>query len=142
VIQYRRRFTIDVGALYRRLPLTLCLLAASAGCGREQQVLNDRASVSGTVTLDGQPLPAGTITFKSQERPITAAVKIREAGAYATNRAPIGKSVVTIDTTSIQVGNPPMYVRIPEKYRDPRTSGFNVEIQPGANENVNFSLEK
>jgi hypothetical protein len=37
------------------------LLAAVCGCGHKTQQIKDRASVSGTVTLNGNPLPAGTI---------------------------------------------------------------------------------
>jgi hypothetical protein len=119
------------------------VLAMCAGCfGGGEQILPDRATASGTVTLDGEPLPAGTIGFMSAEGPVATAVAILEDGTYLTNRAPIGKNVVTIDTTSIQVGNPPKYVPIPEKYRDPATSGLTVELQPGENEHLDFALKK
>jgi len=117
-------------------------LAACAGCGSDKQVLSDRARASGTVTFDGQPLPAGTVLFSSMERPSSTAVAIFGDGVYSTDRAPIGKNVVTIDTASIQYGNPAAYVAIPDKYSDPRTSGFTVEIEAGENENVDFALEK
>jgi hypothetical protein len=94
------------------------------------------------ITLDGQPLPAGTIGFMSAEGPVATAVAIREDGTYSTNRAPIGKNVVTIDTNSIQVGNPPKYVPIPERYRNAETSGLTVELQAGKNENIDFALQK
>jgi len=88
-------------------------------------------------------LPAGTVAFTSQEPPyVTAMTKIRAGGKYLTDRVPIGKSVVTVDTRSTLVGNPANYVAIPEKYRDPRESGLTVEIMPGENENVDFTLEK
>ena len=40
------------------------LVLLSAGCGGVDYDGPERAAVSGTVTLDGAPLPYGTITFK------------------------------------------------------------------------------
>ena len=39
----------------------MLLFAALAGCG------DGKSTVSGTVTLDGQPVPSGSITFVKQE---------------------------------------------------------------------------
>jgi hypothetical protein len=83
----------------------------------------------------------GTIIFSSTERSVVTSVKIRD-GAYFTDRAPFGKNAVAIDTSSIQMGNPAKYVPIPAKYNDATTSGLTAEINPGENENVNFTLEK
>ena len=41
--------------------LALLTLSALAGCG------DGKSTVSGTVTLDGQPVPSGSITFVKQE---------------------------------------------------------------------------
>jgi hypothetical protein len=119
-----------------------CLVSATTGCWNKSQGPKDRARVSGSVTFNGQPLPAGKIVFSSTEGPNATPVSIRAGGAYSTDRAPIGNNVVTIDTASIQYGNPASYVAIPEKYNDPEKSGLSADIQPGENENVNFSLEK
>lgn len=105
------------------------------------QVVKDRATAAGTITFDGKPLPAGTIFFLSTNGAADTAVKIRD-GAYFTDRAPVGKNSVIVDTSSIQMGNPAKYVPIPAKYNDTTTSGLSAEIKPGENENVNFSLEK
>jgi len=42
-------------------PFLLIFLAALAGCG------DGKSTVSGTVTLDGQPVPSGSIAFVKQE---------------------------------------------------------------------------
>jgi hypothetical protein len=124
------------------ITLSSCVLSAISGCGNSPQVIKDRAIVSGKVTFGGQPLPAGTLGFESTTGPTTTAVPIGQGGAYSTDRAPVGKVLVTVDTSSIHFGNPAAYVPIPEKYNNSRTSGLTAEIKPGENENVNFDLQK
>jgi hypothetical protein len=118
------------------------LLAAVCGCGHKTQQIKDRASVSGTVTLNGNPLPAGTIGLELANGLVTTAIPIGKGGTFSSDRAPIGKNLVTVDTASIHFGNPAAYVPIPEKYINSRTSGLSVDIRPGANENVEFKLVK
>jgi hypothetical protein len=115
---------------------------ACCGCGGGQQVIEGRTIVSGTVTLDGQPLRGGSVTFTSKENSILAkTANIESGGKYLTYRAPTGKSVVSIETESLQFGNAAAYVPIPAKYTSAATSGFEVDLQPGENENVDFALE-
>jgi hypothetical protein len=123
-----------------RTPLLICL-AVFAGCGGGEQVLPDRATISGTVTFDGKPLVAGTIGFEAADGPVATAASISN-GAYSTNRAPIGKTLVTVDTYSIQVVDPAAYVPIPERYTNSKTSGLSAEVQPGENRNVDFVLNQ
>jgi hypothetical protein len=117
------------------------LLTALVGCTEPKQVVKDRARISGSVTFNGQPLPAGTIGFQSTESSVTTAASIRD-GVYTTDRAPLGKGTVTVDTASIQFGNPAKYVPIPAKYGDSTTSGLTVDVHAGDNENIDFVLEK
>jgi len=129
-------------------PRSTCALAfvlalfAFSGCAKQAAAPKDRARVSGKVTLGGQPLPAGTVTFKSANSPLSTPASISEGGVYSTDRAPLGKNIVSVDTSSIQYGNPAAYVPIPPKYSFPSTSGFTVDVQPGNNDDVNFALEK
>ncbi len=125
-----------------RLALVCGVLAAMAGCRPKQQILKDRAIVSGIVTFDGKPLPAGTISFQAIDRPVATATPIGEGGAYSTDRAPLGKNLVTVDTASIQFGNPSAYVPIPARYADPKAAGLSADVQPGENEHVDFTLTK
>jgi hypothetical protein len=81
------------------------------------------------------------IVFHSMEHSISTPMSIAN-GAYTTDRAPIGKNSITVDTRSVKAGNPAAYVLIPEKYREPETSGLATEIKPGMNENVDFKLKK
>jgi hypothetical protein len=111
------------------------------GCGSSKQEDPNRASISGTVTYDGKPLPAGSVTFASTEGNLASTVSINENGRYSTDRAPLGPNQVTIDTASIKYGNPAKFIAIPAKYADPTQSGFTVDVKPGVNENVNFDLK-
>jgi hypothetical protein len=118
-------------------------LIACCGCGGGEQMIEGRTIVSGTVTLDGQPLRGGAITFSSRENSILATtVNIESDGKYRTDRAPTGKSSVSIETESLQFGNPAAYVPIPAKYSSAATSGLEVDLNPGENESVDFALEK
>lgn len=126
----------------RRLALVCALLVAIAGCRPKQQVLKDRAIVWGTITYDGKSLPAGTISFQAVDRPVATATPIGEGGTYWTDRAPLGKNFVTVDTSSVQVGNPSAYVPIPARYADPKAAGLSADVHPGENANVDFALTK
>jgi len=117
-------------------------LLLSSGCGGTERADEVRATVSGTVTYNGKPLPAGTIVFASAGGNIASTISIGEGGRYSTDRAPIGANLVSIDTSSIQYGNPAKYVPIPEKYADPTASGLTADVKRGDNENVDFALQK
>jgi hypothetical protein len=121
-----------------------CLVAmlASLGCTDGKQVIEGRTITSGAVTLDGQPLRGGTVTFTSkQDSILSTATNIRAGGKYRTDRAPAGKNLVSIETESLQWGNAGAYIPIPSKYNSPATSGLEVELRPGENENVDFALQ-
>src|SRR4051812_11203496 len=98
-------FTSRIFLNLRRWGIASCLLAEIAGCGKPKQAIQNRATVSGMVTFDGKPLPAGVVQFQSTERTVTTSANIYD-GTYTTDRAPLGKNTVTIDTSSIVNGNP------------------------------------
>src|SRR5690606_13548327 len=50
---------------------------AVPGCGPDQQGDPNRAVVSGVVTYNGKPLPAGTISFESTDPPMASSALIR-----------------------------------------------------------------
>lgn len=113
-----------------------------AGCGKQEQVIPNRAIVVGTVTIDGQPIQGGSISFTSEADPaVRITTSLRTGGRYRTDRAPIGKCQVSIETESVLSGNAAAYVKIPAKYNEPSTSGLTAEIQAGDNADVNFNLE-
>jgi hypothetical protein len=117
------------------------VLLIACGCGPSQQEDPNRSIVTGTVTFDGKPLPAGNITFESTEGPLSATAAI-DKGVYSTSRAALGANEVSIETESMRIGFPAGYVKIPPKYADTATSGLTAEVKPGRNENANFDLTK
>jgi hypothetical protein len=124
---------------YTIAPLLVGLLVCS-GCGEGQKVDENRTTVSGEVSFNGKPLPAGTISFGSATGSTGSTVPIRD-GQYASDRVPLGANMVTVDTSSVRFGNPAKFVEIPERYMDPTKSGLSVEVKPGANDNINFELK-
>jgi hypothetical protein len=117
------------------------MILACIGCGGGKEPPKDRTTVTGTVTLNGQPLPGGTIYFESAGG-IGTSMIIGDGGKYSTDRAPIGMNRVTIETQSLQYGNTAAYVKIPTKYGDAMTSGLTADVKAGDNVDMNFSLEK
>ena len=130
----------------RRLPVHFHLvaaltIAATVGCSGGPSKDESRAQVSGVVTLDGKPLPAGNLTFKSKDSPKATQISIKADGKYSTDRVPLGVNLVGIETESLRSGSPGLYTPIPEKYTEYMTSGFEVDVKSGVNENVNFDMK-
>ena len=113
----------------------------AVGCGNE-----NLATVTGTVTLDGEPLPNAFITFVPQgETGSTSFGKTDEDGAYemvfsdTQAGAWVGENVVRITTADVGMSpgeNIPELV--PDVYNENSTLIRTVE--PGSNE-FNFALE-
>jgi len=125
-----------------------------AGCGRRPPAL---AEVSGTVTLDGEPLARGTLTFEAAGlRPATAQIldgRIIEATTRRSNDGvPVGHQRIAVFSREephaapadrSQRRGPPGTTRfpasmagqslLPARYNDPATSGLSAIIQPGHN---------
>jgi hypothetical protein len=110
-----------------------------AGC-------NGKGTVSGKVTLNGQPLPGG-IVFVTTEAPEAEAFvaapsgRILADGSYTVLNVPRGKARVSVVTapafgsamhpTAVKEPWGP-YVPIPEKYKDATKSPFTLEVKRGA----------
>ncbi len=82
-----QRFPVFCGVLALLMPLMI-------GCG------GGKGAVSGTVTLDGKPLPAGTIGFRpSKGTPVVGTIK---DGQSSVSGVPSGNVKVTVETASIK----------------------------------------
>lgn len=117
--------------------LFLLVLCCTLGCG------GSTSRVSGRVTLDGQPLTKGTITFSSLGEAPAAIGQISSSGTYrlsvgsSPSVAP-GQYQVTIVATELMPPTPtdpsPLPKKLtPEKYNNPATSGFTREVKAGSN---------
>jgi hypothetical protein len=129
--KHRRGRTAVTGAF------VLCLLAALAGCSGQHD-----ASVSGRVTLGGEPLDRGTVTFHPEGNGPTAYAAIQPSGEYqlktgAEEGIPSGEYRVTVvATTPPPKEGPerPGTMITPPQYADPNQSGFRFTIEPGRNQ--------
>lgn len=106
--------------------------------------------VTGTVMIDGQPLPAGSVTFlcEGTGRPVISSA-ISEAGVYEIVNPPVGRARVAVKTFKPQPKPEPgvspttgidyslswedtgPYVPIPERYGSPHASGLECTIVGG-----------
>lgn len=117
------------------------MTVAVTGCGESF------ATVTGTVTLDGKSVDAGTVTFTPTSGPAIAKEIIN--GAYQVDRVPLGNAGVSVigppdvkneaDRGMAQkLGKappppPPPATKIPLKYADPATSGLKYTVKRGDN---------
>jgi hypothetical protein len=130
------------------LPLFGVLLVATTGC-REQPT-----TVSGSVTLDGQPLKVtsdsrGTVVFQPLGGVGTVATGLINASGNfelatgSSNEVAPGNYFVAISvarlTPKTDQTEPSTQLVTPAKYSSARDSGLQTKVQPGAN-HVKFEL--
>lgn len=128
----------------RFLKLQLLLLCCLAGCG------GNPATVTGLVTLNGEPLDTGTVGFAPTGPGLRAAGQIQSDGSYElrTNREAgleTGEYSVTVVAREPGKedpnGGPPMpgpYIT-PRNYAVASTSGLKYTVEKGSNE-INIEL--
>jgi hypothetical protein len=123
------------------------LLATVAGCGGTYN-----SSVDGTVTLDGNPVPRGTVTYHPTAPGPGAYARVEEDGSYTVRTGreeglPAGEYQVTVIASeppavsqSAGGGPPPAGKPItPPWYRAKESSGLKFTVEPGSNE-INLEL--
>lgn len=137
-------------AFHWRLVAALCAgLLLSSGCGDT----GNRQAIEGTVTIDGQPLDEGQITFLPQEGtegPTAGApvhngkfVVAQEQGVFAghfrveiTAVRPTGKTIADPETDQV-IDDVEQY--LPDRYN--RESELTAEVKPGEINQLEFALE-
>ena len=124
------------------LPLAALALMTLAGCGSGSGL----ASVSGTVTLDGSPLPDALVSFYPEEGRFSSGTT-DSSGHYVLDYtadeqgAVVGKHTVKITVATVQgEGGParPPKEKVPAKYNE--KSELTVEVEPGTNADMDFNL--
>jgi len=124
----------------------LIVVGVLCGCGGNQE----RVPVHGLVTLDGKPLPVGTVSFMGEGGYAVASGDIHE-GKYTVSESgnrrgiPPGTYGVRITSWLEQPGAElpgggfaEGKSAIPVRYSEPKTSGFTADIQPN---HVQFDFE-
>lgn len=122
-------------------------LATFCGCGGVYD-----ASVAGVVTLDSNPVPRGTVTFKPSGTGPAAYGQIQSDGSYVlrTGREeglPPGQYQVTVvanepapmQQTASGGPPPPGKPITPAWYKQIETSGLTFQVEPGSND-INLEL--
>lgn len=129
----------------RSLP-TLAVAAIAlfglSGCGSGNGV----SPVSGTVTLDGQPLPDALVSFYPAEGRLSTGTTDSQ-GHYELDYtadqkgAEVGKHTVKITVATVQGEGGPARApkeKVPSRYNE--DSELTAEVSSGTNSNVNFDL--
>ncbi len=127
-----------------------CMAATLCGCGRGPN-LPPTARVDGTVTLDGNPLPRGTVQFIPDPEQGTAGTPavgniggdgrytLRTAGAQG---AIVGHHRVRVEARAEPKNEmdtwPPSL--IPERYNHEQTSGLIFEVTAGGRNEIDIEL--
>jgi hypothetical protein len=121
--------------------LFLCL-AALVGCHHSGPQYNP---VTGKVAFRGQPVADGRIRFNNQQAAVDVTAILKSDGSYDIVMAegkgmPEGTYAVAVLPPMAKAPLGPMvsvkpqsYPNIPNKYRDPSTSGLTFVVKPGSN---------
>jgi len=144
------RSELPAGPVARVGLLSLIALAfIPMSCGSDGP---EMASVSGSVTYQGKPVPMGTVTFVAKDANHRNAIGYIDAnGRYKLQTevpgdgAQVGEYDVTVYSHDEKILDykpkvpiPPK-ILTPEKYENPRTSGLKGTVQRGSN-TVNLDL--
>lgn len=139
---------ISLRRLLRRSLMPLAALLAIAGCGPDRPAM---VPVSGTVTLDGQPVVGASVMLSPAQGGRPASGRTGESGSFTVSTfepgdgALLGRHTVTVTlqkTTGMTAdpdglegdvapGGLKVQWLVPQKYASQKTSGLTVEVQSG-----------
>jgi hypothetical protein len=133
---------------YVRSVVSVLVVAATlalSGCGGPSS-----SSVSGKVTLGGQPVTKASVNFFNAKTGVAASAPLGADGSYKiTENLPAGSYAVSIVPLA-DVSRPPMPGQaaaeatvspVPGKYQSDASSGLTADVKPGTTEGLNFALE-
>lgn len=132
--------------------LMAALVLTPAGCGGGDGP--EMGRVTGTISLDGQPLTKGVVNFQPVASGNPANGTIGPDGTYSLTTfepgdgAQVGNYLVTVsvrDEKKVQnfipkTPPPPPKSYIPVKYESPKTSELSTQVKPGLNP-ISFDLK-
>jgi hypothetical protein len=114
--------------------LMVCLFLV--GCGSSRTL----GRVGGQVSLDGKPCGGMMVVFACPEQRAFITAEVGNDGRYAVQMAeghglPLGTYEVTIRAAPPKSWDrPPAMIPIPNRYRDPKTSGLSFTVVEGENQ--------
>jgi hypothetical protein len=134
--------------------ILLGCLPLIAACGvREDKLAETGATLSGTITYQGNPIEFAMITVKGTNGS-PAYGKVGPDMKYRVENVPLGEVQVSVNTSAAQGDfqtkirqqnqtaldpsastkiSAPKFVDVPQKYFDPATSGLKTTVQKGEN---------
>jgi hypothetical protein len=120
----------------------LILIAALSGCSRDEP----RGRISGRVTCRGKAVSEGRVLFVNTDKGVNMTASLAPDGSFEVLTAkgpglPLAEYRVAVcppppDAAVGTFGSPPTikpYANIPEKYREPKTSGLILTVVEGEN---------
>jgi len=129
----------------------MAALLAAAGCTAK----TPRGTAHGTVKVTGKPVTKGAVVFTSAAAGMSVMMNLGDDGSfsmgtYEGDGLPLGEYQVSISPVGLSNGDvmivgvsPPRNLPtadVPEKYRDPKTSGLAVTVKEGENPAFDFDL--
>ena len=134
------RFLISIRSRAVYVAIAPLLILAVSGCDNTPTLRPDWAIVTGKVTYQGQPVPAGSIMWCVEgQTDVLRGGNIQPDGTFQFD-SPIGAAKVAVHTADVKKVNPDRYVELPAKYTDPEKSGLKYEVQAGEN-TINIDLQ-
>jgi len=124
-------------------PAIMLLALLLGGCGPSEPL----GRVEGRVTFEGEPVAGACILFQNPEKGVYIMADLNEDGRYLVQMdkgygLPLGDYEVSLSPpppkqTFGPQGPPPdsadAFPNIPEKYRQPKTSGLKLQVKSGVN---------
>lgn len=116
--------------------LLLVFLSLPLGCGPAKP---PSGTITGTVKLDGVPVPLGQVNFINAEMGVRASADIDSTGKYEIlkDQIRVGKYTVTVVPPEIvPMQKPPENLKdfkVPQKFQDDSRPIFSIEIKEGKN---------
>ncbi len=137
--------------LFACLGVLGCLALAS--CSQVERLPLSNATLEGTVTYQGKPVPYGLVIATQAEGKVSATGNADENGKYKLSNVPLGTVQIAVNTEAgrgMMMGqmmakskgakgaSAPSFVDVPKKYFDPTSSGITTNVVEGPN---TFNIE-
>jgi hypothetical protein len=124
------------------LILVVGFLLWTSGCTHQSPNRADRATLTGSVSYQGKPLPGGSVAGVSTQDPLIGCSGIIGSdGTFGIQNAPFGPMKIAVNTEALKMVDSTRYVPIPAKYTDPETSGITADIKANEANTIEIKLE-